>query len=425
MREDSEQQGLLGDEQSPKRGSIVDTLKGIIAAFTTVIMHAIGATCVQLLQRRIPDLELNMFRSVAPFLMYSLYFLIKCNWPIIKRDKIGITSLYIVTSFTSILCYFVAVSLLPAALVSCVSTVSCLVSGLMLFSCVGEERITLKRILFAAICIFGVIMVIQPWQGSKLAEAEVMMSTHVINSTNNSCNDSLSGSHVTEATNHMTITGSQSEIDGTSRLFHEPVSKENSTSGPFKGINSLTDSEQSSTPGMILGYCLAVLNGVTAVFHPLIIKRSNQFITDHFHQVLFWCFASFTLVSFTLSLVVETPVLPSNWYDAAMVTIHALVCAAVWPFYIAAPKLISGNTYTLILTTDVIFMLIAQYTVLSSILPGHRNWMEVVGVVLVLIGCSMSSIMEIIGFRGKDFDTTDETIQMSKSAAESDVNNMK
>ena len=70
-------------------------------------------------------------------------------------------------------------------------------------------------------------------------------------------------------------------------------------------------------------------------------------------------------------------------------------------------------------------MLVAQYTVLSSILPGHRNWMEVVGVVLVLIGCSMSSILKIIGFRGKDLDTTDETIQMSKSAAESDVNNMK
>ena len=155
MCEDNEQQGLLGDDQSPNRGSIVDTLKGIIAAFTTVILHAVGATCVQLLQRRIPDLELNMFRSVAPFLMYSLYFLIKCNWPIIERDKIGITSLYIVTSFTSILFYFVAVSLLPAALVSCVATVSCLVSGLMLFSCVGEERITLKRISFAAICIFG------------------------------------------------------------------------------------------------------------------------------------------------------------------------------------------------------------------------------------------------------------------------------
>ena len=53
------------------------------------------------------------------------------------------------------------------------------------------------------------------------------------------------------------------------------------------------------------------------------------------------------------------------------------------------------GTFTLILTTDVISMLIAQYTVLSSILPGHRNLMEVVGVIFVLLGCSMSAIIEI------------------------------
>ena len=70
-------------------------------------------------------------------------------------------------------------------------------------------------------------------------------------------------------------------------------------------------------------------------------------------------------------------------------------------------------------------MLIAQYTVLSPILPGHRNWMEVVGVVLVLIGCSMSSILEIIGLREKNLDTVDETIQTTKSVAKSDVNSMK
>ena len=40
-------------------------------------------------------------------------------------------------------------------------------------------------------------------------------------------------------------------------------------------------------------------------------------------------------------------------------------------------------------------MLIPQYTVLSSILPGHRNWMEVVGVILVMLGCSMSSLVEM------------------------------
>ena len=87
--------------------------------------------------------------------------------------------------------------------------------------------------------------------------------------------------------------------------------------------------------------------------------------------------------------------LPSNWFDTAMVMFHCLSYAAIWPLYIYAPKYISGNTVTTIVSTEVVFMLIAQYTVLSSILPGHINWMEVVGVVLVLVGSSLSSILEI------------------------------
>ena len=309
MDEDSEQKGLLEDEQTSSRRSLFDKLKGITAGFITVILHGVGATSFQLLERRIPDLELNMFRSVAPFIMYSFYFLIKCNWPIIERGKIGITALYIVTSFTSILCYFVAVSLLPAALVSCIATASCWLSGLVLLSCVGEERITLKRILFAAICIFGVIMVIQPWHGNKMEEADVIMRAHVINSTNSSRSVSVSVSHVTEQPNHVDITASQITQDSDVR-----VPTENSTGTSFNRSKSEreTDTEGNETAGMILGYSLAVLNGVTVVFHPLIIKRSNQFITDHFHEVIFWCFASFTSVSFVLSFAVEKPVLPST-----------------------------------------------------------------------------------------------------------------
>ena len=88
--------------------------------------------------------------------------------------------------------------------------------------------------------------------------------------------------------------------------------------------------------------------------------------------------------------------LPSNAFDVVLVAMHSLLCAGVWPLCIIAPKYISGNTFTLIISTDVVFMLISQYTVLSSILPGHRNWIEGVGVVCVLLGCSMSTIMEIV-----------------------------
>ena len=58
-------------------------------------------------------------------------------------------------------------------------------------------------------------------------------------------------------------------------------------------------------------------------------------------------------------------------------------------------KHISGNTFALIASTMVIFLLAAQYTVLSSVLPGNRNWIEVVGVIFVLGGSTLVSIIEL------------------------------
>ena len=59
---------------------------------------------------------------------------------------------------------------------------------------------------------------------------------------------------------------------------------------------------------------------------------------------------------------------------------------------------ISGSTINIILSLTVVTFLISQYTVLSSILPGHKNWIEVTGVILVLLGSTMESILEVSGF---------------------------
>ena len=62
--------------------------------------------------------------------------------------------------------------------------------------------------------------------------------------------------------------------------------------------------------------------------------------------------------------------------------------AGLQPLYMYAPNYISGNTFALILTMDIVVLLIPQYTVLASILPGHRNWIEVAG---VFFGCIVIS----------------------------------
>ena len=55
----------------------------------------------------------------------------------------------------------------------------------------------------------------------------------------------------------------------------------------------------------------------------------------------------------------------------------------------------SGNTANIISTSSIIAMLAAQYTILKDIHPGHRNWIEVLGVFLVSLGATISSVLEI------------------------------
>ena len=111
-------------------------------------------------------------------------------------------------SFTSILCYFVAVLAVAGCTgFMCSNRVLLGIWFNVVFMCWRRNDHLEKNFYFAAICIFGVIMVIQPWQGNKMAEHKEMVNecTCGLIPTENSQSDS-SGSHITEATHHVTIT---------------------------------------------------------------------------------------------------------------------------------------------------------------------------------------------------------------------------
>ena len=88
---------------------IRNKVKGISCALADAICNAASATCVQLLERRIPDLELNTFRNGIPLVLYSIVFLLMRSWPVIERRQIGVTFLYTVVAFLSASMFFIAV----------------------------------------------------------------------------------------------------------------------------------------------------------------------------------------------------------------------------------------------------------------------------------------------------------------------------
>ena len=146
---------------------------------------------------------------------------------------------------------------------------------------------------------------------------------------------------------------------------------------------------------VVLGYGLAILAGCSISGSTLLLKR-HPYLVDNKFDVLFWvCLLPLTISAVTMAIF-EKPVLPANWYQFLLVVVHYITFVFSWPLWMYGLQYISGNTTNIILSTTVVFVLIPQYTVLSSILPRNRNWIEVVGVILVLLGSSLGSIWELL-----------------------------
>ena len=341
-----------------------------------MILYTVSATSVQLLERRIPDLELNTFRSGIPLIFYSIGLFVMRRWPIIERSQIGVALLYSLVGSSSKMGEFVAMTFLPAATVSCVYSTSSIISGLLLYALCLKELATLRKMLFAAICVCGVILVIQPWieNEGNISNNE---TTKLVTDDFTNIGDSFIETNLTHKdSGYGTLAGSKTSFQSNSSNTFSPVSL-------FSEIT---------------GYTAVISGGILVAVDVLMLKK-YPYISANPLEILFWVWSFGTTVSLILMFIIETPVLPSNWFDLSMVIIHSATCAAIWPLGFYGSTIVTGNTFSLILSTQVVFMLIAQYTVLSSISPGQRNWMEVVGVIFVLLGSSLSSVLETLANR--------------------------
>ena len=350
-----EKTSLTGNDQTVMKKSV-----GVLAAFTWVILMVISTAAVQLLERRIPDLELNAARCAFPFMLLAIGALARRQFPVIPREEIGSVALYSILSLLSSLAIFVSATLLPVSSVQSLTETSNIASGVILFYVFLDDKPTLPVLVSALMCSCGVLCVIQP----------SFIFTH-----KNRTNEEL-----------LSVSSRDNETMVSSVVSYSNLTNVSTTNGSSVDNYGHTLLE-------ILRYIFPVARGLIATMDVIVVKK-RPYLSDNVKEVLFWCFFTGTVLSLIISFIWENPVLPSNWFDVILVSLHCVGYIFVYPIYLYALKHVSANTYVLITSTMVVFLLVAQYTVLSSILPGNRNWIEVVGVVTVLCGSTLVSVIE-------------------------------
>ncbi len=159
----NEGNALLEDTvSSNRRQRNIQALKGLLGTYTFVFNICVSSVSVQLLERRIPDLELNALRCAAPIIPWSIWLTIKKEPPTIPRAEIIGTCWYLLACFLDSSTYYVAASMLPLSTVQCIYQTTMIVSGLILYFLVLNERPTLPVGASALMCLVGVILVVQP-----------------------------------------------------------------------------------------------------------------------------------------------------------------------------------------------------------------------------------------------------------------------
>ena len=100
------------DSLLENKSNLKDKLKGTFLAFLIVLEYVASAVSVQLLERRIPDLELNAIRSGGSCILYLIVLLLKRRYPYVARRIFKSLFLYTVVTTTLSVAVYIAMAMI-------------------------------------------------------------------------------------------------------------------------------------------------------------------------------------------------------------------------------------------------------------------------------------------------------------------------
>ncbi len=322
---------------------------------------------------------------------------------------------------------YIGFALTAVSAAQCAMTTVSLLCGLFVFGLCGNGKISPAKVIFVLLCVSGVVLVIQPWHRHKYDECISISEVSNISSVESKCISLLETQcklyGITKCSDkfHLCRQKFKNNLNNTGiinqkREFCTSISTAKDTTDMCSDVRTcwleLTNirnrTQQPSTNGTKLlllhlpeeyvstvGIVFSGFSGIMYTMLILVIKR-NPCLSEHRFRSLFWTFLTCLICSTTLTFTLEDPVLPKTLFDTTAVAAHCVASVSTVFFMVYAMQLVSGPLSSIILSSSVVLFLIPQYTILSSVLPGNKNWMEVVGVFLVLLGSFSASVHEMI-----------------------------
>ncbi len=366
---------------SPLKGKLLK-IAGCLSTLSGTVFDAISLGCAQALGGYVPPFQLNLWRFLTQFVFCVT--LVACLKQDIRIERTTIPYMLIVClafNVENVVMYSASVYL-PLGTLGGFHGALYLMLTVTVAGIVNKQCPRLHTLVATLLVLTGVVLVTQP--EFLFGDSEYMIHPvcpQQISTENVSCD------FVTPLEENLTVTTAHSLGDNITGI----VTTSSSTTGS-------TD----TTPGYI--YC--VLAACSLVIIIFIINRKLQEVNPFVLSL--WVGASGVIVSVIGMGLFETPMLPSHTSCQLLLAGHAIGVAVANILNTVGMLLTVPELYVLIHSMQLVFLFCAQYTVLQSVYPGHRNAVEISGAAGVALGNCVGPVHSLCE-GANETDIVDET----------------
>ena len=358
--------------EEQKQTSFLMILFAFVVMIFVVISYCASLACVQVLGGLVPEFELNVWRFGAQLLiLLPIVAYKKCDVRV-SRSNLPHLCVYIMLSNLMNVFTFTAGVYLPLGQLGVIGNAEILLITVLVSVCIKSER----RVTMYIGCFLGVVGMLFILQPEFLFKNAGFPPPPVVNWTS-------------PCIEHSKIYSSTLNLKMNLNGSFNPIINVNGTSEEMTvfGINV-------HLSGIVFGNILVFLFAVCAAASYFVVKA---LLKDTEPLVMiFWNGLVGTVVSLILMIIIEKPTIPSSVFCMLLLLIHALGASVNSTLFPWCLKYLTPSIAIMVHSSEVIVLMILQYTVLKPVLPGHGNWLEVFGSVLCFFGLIGGPLWQIV-----------------------------
>ena len=342
--ETTESTSAQGATHPPEETPCHKYILGMLVALSVVVCTSISAMCAQTLGGFIPEFELNMWRFITQFFVVLPVVLIKQINVMPKKEHVPwiMATCFCYNAYNVF--YYTASIHLPIGTIGGISP-SFILIIVAVVTVVTSKECTFTLAISVVLCVTGTVLISQPRFIFK---------------------NLIDYSNITNVYHLLCQKGSSLETGN------------NTSHNDHHGEDNVVVFNE------LLGYIFTIFSSILVSIGYFIANKKLNMV--HPFHVLFWVALSGTVVSLALSAIMEDFTFVHTASCVALLAGHSLGAALGTAGVQISLQIISPVSLSLVQSLQVVFLCIAQYTVMSRVNPGKQNAVEIAGTVTIFIG---------------------------------------